>query len=217
MKATPEIILKCLSRHHELTEDDRQDLAVQLWSKSHQYDESIATVSAWVSASVKNYLISKSRQKKKVNDLTIPISFFETTNSENNHINNAVSDLLASEELSPDEQLITSENREVSLNRLKMTLNQSEMEFVQDILDGKVNFSSQENSTNRVRFKRLLEKIAAGPQKCKFILRDISTGDEFQYDTYKEIVKHTGFTHETVSSSFKANKIFGKKWKIFTQ
>ena len=156
MKATPENIMYFLNKHHELSDDDRQELAIQLWSKSEQYDDSIAKLTTWVAASVKNYLISKNRRKKTISDLTISLSLFDRENDEGRPINNLIGDSLASGELSTEDELIYREEKEKALTELKSRLTNRELDVLQLVLDGTYD---AKNANDRVIFHRIMKKI----------------------------------------------------------
>jgi DNA-directed RNA polymerase specialized sigma24 family protein len=156
MKATPENIMYFLNKHHELSDDDRQELAVQLWSKSEQYDDSRAKLTTWVGAAVKNYLISKKRKKKTMSDLTISLSIFDRENDEGRPINNLIGDSLASEQLSAEEAMIYLEEKEKALTELKSRLTNRELDVLQLVLDGTYD---AKKANDRVIFHRIMKKI----------------------------------------------------------
>ena len=153
---SPEELYRQISYRHNLDEDDKQELAIKLWEKRHQFNPEIATLSAWVTAAAINYSIDKKRKEKNdLNSLTIPLSHFDRTNDENKQTNNYVADFLASDELSPEQQLITSENGEVLSEALKK-LSDDHREVICEYLDGIYDGTCP---TNRPKFHRAKEQL----------------------------------------------------------
>jgi DNA-directed RNA polymerase specialized sigma24 family protein len=209
---TPEQIYNQLAFNHQLTDDDRQELAIQLWTKREQYVASAGTLSAWVNAAANNYLVSKSRSKKeRENNLTNPLSNYER--EEEGHTTNYISDFLASDELSPLEWMVDIQEKKMSLKNALNKLTEKDKEMVKSIIAGNFTFKS---SADRLRFKRILDKIKSDKQENKkFVLTNMLTGQEYAVTNLVEASKIAGCTHELVRQALKKNGIFKKKtWKI---
>lgn len=200
---------------HELTDDDKQELAIQLWEKRHQYNPEIASLSAWVTAAARNFWISKKRKEKNdVNSLTIPLSHFDRTNDENKQTNNYVADFLACDELSPLEWMIDMHDKKKALQNALNKLTKKEQDMVKGILAGSFKFK---NSSDRTRFKRMLDKIKqekVNKEIKRYILTNVD-GSKFEVSTLVEAAEIVGCTHELVSRALKKSCLFYKKsWKI---
>lgn len=200
---------------HELTDDDKQELAIQLWEKRHQYNPAIASLSAWVTAAARNFWISKKRKEKNdVNSLTIPLSHFDITNDENKQTNNYVADFLASDELSPEEQLITSENSETLSEAIKK-LSNDHREVIYEYIDGTYDGTCPTNRSKFHRSKEQLLKILSEKKKEYVYKIEGKNGEVIYAKNYVDAAKKTGVTDVAIAYALKNSGFFKKKyWKI---
>ena len=213
---TAEEIMRCLKYEHNLSEDDKQELAIQLWIKREQYDSSIASVSAWVKKSALNYFLQLNRKKKNVDELAVPISNFDREDTDGN-LKNKILDSLADSTMIDDQEAHTSENIQSALILLEKVLSDDEIEFVKKILDGEEVFLKKtegKSSTNRVKFKRILDKINNGNISKRYILMNIKSGEKHYVTNFREAAEICEYTAARCSDSFKRNILFGGKWKI---
>lgn len=200
-----------LSRHPKnLDEDTIQDLVIKIWEARESYKPDKTVLSTWVYQIVKNHLIDLSRRKKeKENVVTNVLSDFDI--EKEGVINNRISDLLASDELSPEEELITQEIRENALNRIKMLpdlLRDTLMSVLSGTYDGSL-------TTSRVNFHRAMDALSCATSKKQYTLSNIATGETFVVNSLQEAAKIAGYSIETIRQSLKKEVVFGKKsWKI---
>jgi DNA-directed RNA polymerase specialized sigma24 family protein len=207
---TPEQIYNQLAFNHQLTDDDRQELAIHLWTKRDQYVASAGTLSAWVNAAANNYLVSKSRSKKeRENNLTNPLSNYER--EEEGHTTNYISDFLASDELSPEDMMINHEQQEMLLERIN-ELGGIHSKILISYLEGKYDGTCK---LSRVRLNRAKSALQKKEKEKKFNLTNLLTGEEFQVESFVDAAKICGCTDELIRQAFKKSGIFLKKtWKI---
>lgn len=212
---TPEELYKQISYRHQLTDDDKQELAIQLWEKRHQFNPDIATLSAWVTAAASNFWISKKRKEKKdMNSLTIPFSFFDGENEDGREINNTISDLLASDELSPEYELIALENKEMLSEAIKK-LSNDHREVINEYLDGTYDGTCPTNRSKFYRAKEQLLKIISEKKK-EFIYKIEGKNGEVIYAKSKlDAAQKIGVSDVTIAYALKKSGFFSKKyWKI---
>lgn len=198
-------IYKCLKYHH-LSDDDMQDIAIQIWSARDSYDEEKGTLGTWVSRIVKNYLISKKRSKKqKFIDLQVPLSNFERED-ENGIISSSVDSYIVSKEQSGLNNMIYQEFEDKLLEEIKSLKEQYSEVLLTKMTGGTV---------CRIQYTRA--KQAFYNKKFKYVLENLNTGEQFFVNSFAQAAEITEFTSARVSDCFKKKDIFGNKWKIFSK
>lgn len=212
---SPEELYRQISYKHNLDEDDKQELAIKLWEKRHQFNPEIASLSAWVTAAANNFWISKKRKEKNdVNSLTIPLSHFDRTNDENKQTNNYVADFLASDELSPEDELITSENNETLSEAIKK-LSNDHREVIYEYIDGTYDGTCPINRSKFHRAKEQLLKILSEKKKEYVYKIEGKNGEVIYAKNYVDAAKKTGVTDVAIAYALKNSGFFKKKyWKI---
>lgn len=212
---SPEELYRQIRFRHQLTDDDKQELAIKLWEKREQYNPEIATLSAWVTAAAINYSIDKKRKEKNdLNSLTIPLSHFDGINEDGREINNTAIDFLSSYELSPEEQLIASENGEALLEAIKK-LSSDHIEVICEYLDGTYDGTCPTNRSKFHRAKKQLLKILL-EKKNEYVYKIEGKNGEVIFANNKlEAAKKVGVTDVTIAYALKNSGFFKKKyWKI---
>lgn len=200
-------IYKQLKYHHHLSEDDVQELAIKIWQARDKYDASKASLSTWVQKIVTNYLIDKKR--KKIN-MPIPLSHFEYED-ENGHTLSSIDEYMASDELSPIDNMIATENIEELLERID-ELPLASKNILNKFLAGEYD---SKKITNRTRLRRAMQALEENKQKKKYRLTNILTQEEFFVDTFDDAGQICGATRQTICNAHKENRLFFKKsWRI---
>ncbi len=134
-----------------LCDDDMQDIAIKIWTKKDTYDSSKAALSTWVFRIIRNHLIDK-RKKERVE---FPMSNFDLPEMslEEGSDGNCVTNKLASEELSPIDNMIALEEREELLERIKQ-LPRAQRESALKYLEGDMSNRTRVNVTRAVEYLR---------------------------------------------------------------
>ena len=209
---TIEEIYKQLNYNYKLDDDDRQDLAIKIWTSRDSYSSSAGTISTWVSSIAKNYLISKARRFKEKN-LPIPLSHFEQENEEG-HTSSSIEPYLASNELSPLDDMIASENKQELENRIN-ALDTIHSEALIAYLNGEYDATC---STQRARLSRAKESLIQGKKKERYILIDLQTKQEFEVETLAQAAEMTNMTAQGIQWALNKSGFFKKKsWKIINK
>lgn len=198
-------VYRILSYLH-LDEDVEQEIAILAWEKRNLYSSEKGALSTWINAIAKNYVISVSRSTSfKKENLTDPISKFEII-IEDGAIINTLDDKLTSAELSPIDYVIASEKREELLNRLdELPAN------YKDALLKKMNgYKVERNLLNRAKLY-----FSKGRKEKKYLLTNLTNGQEYMIDTLDEASKICGAKNKAIHLALQNNRPFQKKrWKI---
>lgn len=208
---TIEEIYKQLNFHYQLDDDDKQDLAIKLWTKREQYVLSAGTLATWISSAAKNHLISKARSKKeRENNMQIPLSHFEQENEEG-HTISAIEAYLVCNDSTPMEQLIASENKKELLERI-YGLDTIYSDALLAYLSGDYDSTC---STQRARLSRAKEALVQGKKKERYKLIDLQTQQQFEVETLTEAAKIVDMTVEGIRWALNNSGLIRKKtWQI---
>ena len=97
-----------------VNDDIRQDIVIKVYEAREQYDESVASLSAWVTAIAKNHIIDVSRSSEfKRENLTSPLSHFDVDGEYS-----SIDAYLANTEPNPLEHIIAQEEKDSVLKRV---------------------------------------------------------------------------------------------------
>lgn len=202
-------------KYLRLSEDDNQDIAIKVWEAQDTFNPEIASLSAWVTKIAKNYVISKSRSTQYKDEQMINYldyySFFDEQGNEVNRIDH----LITSNELSPIDKMIQTEEREILLNRLESLPND-----FRDILKDYLNGVCDSSPLGRSRLFRAKQAFFEGKtknegRKKEYLLINLQDSTEYTVGTLKEAAKIAGVTHAGISYAYKNSSFFRKNtWKI---
>ncbi len=192
--------------YHRLEQDDEQEIAIKIWQSQDSYNEDYA-LSTWIGAIVKNFLISKKRSKKEeISNLQIPLSYFEQEN-EQGHITSSIEPFLASNELSPIDEMIAQENKEELLNRINK-LDKIYSEALLKYLRGDYDSTYV---TERVKLSRAKDALVQDKKKERYKLIDLQNKQEFYVESLTEAAKIADITTEGIRLALNKSGLFKKK------
>ncbi|CAA6810245.1 MAG: Unknown protein [uncultured Sulfurovum sp.] len=213
---TIEEIYYYLSFHH-LNDDVKQDLAIKLWENRNKYNPEIAKASTWVSAAVKNHLISISRTTDfKENNKTSNFSKFIKEDNENFEYN-LLDEILTSNEFNPENEYSRQERKEYCLELIKNLSNDIQKivymyseGFTFDEIGLKLNIGK---STVYKHYQNAISELRLGTYKV-YHLVNTQTKEKYKVKSFKQASNIVGCSGQSVSNAYKQNSLLKKIWRI---
>lgn len=183
-------------------DDIRQDIVLKVYMAREQYDESVASLSAWVTAIAKNHIIDVSRSAEfKRGNLTSPISHFDI-----NGEYSSIDAYLADKEPNPLEHIIAQEEKDNALKRVY------ELPVTQR--DVMLTHLYKEEVSRPALFRARLA-LKQNKKEKRFKLINTKTKKEYFVKTHAEASKIADVTAQTVTNAVMKNGLFKNNlWKI---
>lgn len=196
-------------KFYHLDDDAQQELALKIWEAKDSYDSEKGQFNTWTTKIVNNYLISISRSTQFKEDKRTD-AFSKFDNTEVNNTINPVVDALTSNEPSPLDSMIASQDREELLERLNH-LGDKHKDILLDYISGDYDGST---SANRTKLKRAKDALV-NFKPSKYELVNLETKKVYVIKSLDEARAITGISVEGIRVAFKQSRSFSKKkWKL---
>lgn len=202
-------IYECLKYYH-LDDDTQQEIALKIWANRDAFDESRGKLSTFISTIVKHHKISQWRSAEyKKDEVTRPISDYEMT-TDDGTLDCTIDRFLTSKELTPDDDLIRQEEKDMLLERIN-ELPDMYSEILKAYISGEYDPASV---TERARLHRAKKALVEQKEKKSYLLVNLKSNQQHHVNSFDEAATIVGCHTETCRLSYISGRKFKKDWRI---